>query len=296
MPTTGNSQCLTPLLPVVDVAPDFPLRPSPADAPVMSSIPSRSQSPPPGYGASGLKPYLELPHLISLAWLAYPILSLLFIAFRLQLSLDASKDSIASAKDNLIASCLAAEKAATSAASFPRYMAIATNQRIVEAVNDTMEGARAALVLSLTVMEAIINFLVDIYRSTFLCFVELVVRGGLALLISAVQEASSHMSSCPSERSSYSLLQISDAITSSLNGIRTNIQNDVSGINSAITTLVNGINDINPFKKITAPQFNIPSLDALQNVTIPNDFENALISLNNSLPTFKEIKDVVNNL
>jgi hypothetical protein len=37
-------------------------------------------------------------------------------------------------------------------------------------------------------MEAIINFLIDIYRSTFLCFLELIVGGGLALLIAAVQE------------------------------------------------------------------------------------------------------------
>jgi hypothetical protein len=53
-----------------------------------------------------------------------------------------------------------------------------------------MEDARAALVLSLTVMEAIINFLLNIYRSAFLCFVELVVRGGLSLLITAVQDVS----------------------------------------------------------------------------------------------------------
>lgn len=69
-------------------------------------------------------------------------------------------------------------------------MAIATNERIADAVNSTMNGARAALVLALTVMEAIINFIVDTYRSTFLCFLELVVRGGLSILIGAVQEAS----------------------------------------------------------------------------------------------------------
>lgn len=51
-----------------------------------------------------------------------------------------------------------------------------------------MNGAREALVLALTCMEAIINFLISIYRSTFLCFLELVVVGGLNLLISAVQE------------------------------------------------------------------------------------------------------------
>lgn len=67
-------------------------------------------------------------------------------------------------------------------------MAIASNQLIADTINGTMNDARAALILSLTVMEAIINFLIDIYRSTFLCFLELIVGGGLALLIAAVQE------------------------------------------------------------------------------------------------------------
>lgn len=137
-----------------------------------------------------LTPYLQLSHRLSLTWLAYPILSLLFIAFRLQLSADSASDSVASAKSDLLTSCKAAEQAATAAASMPRYMATATNAQIADAVNGTMNGARAALVLALTVMEAIINFIVDMYRSTFLCFLELVVRGALSILIGAVQEVS----------------------------------------------------------------------------------------------------------
>jgi len=83
---------------------------------------------------------------------------------------------------------LAAQKAASSAASLPRFMALATNEQIIDAVNVSMRGAREALILSLTAMEAIINFIVDTYRSTFLCFLELAVRGGLALIIGATQE------------------------------------------------------------------------------------------------------------
>jgi hypothetical protein len=110
------------------------------------------------------------------------------VAFRLSSSLDAAKNAIASAKDDLLASCKAAEQAATSAASMPRYMALATNQQFADAVNGSLRGARQALTLSLTVMEAIINFIIDLYRSIFLCFLELVVRGGLAILIGAVNE------------------------------------------------------------------------------------------------------------
>lgn len=151
---------------------------------------------PPTYNARSttymttLTPYLQLNHLLSLTWLAYPVLSLLIVAFRLQLSLASSQDAIASAKNDLLASCQAAETAATTAASMPRYLAIAANQQLVDAVNGSMSAAQAALVLALTAMEAIINFIVDLYRSTFLCFLELVVQGGLSILISAVQEVS----------------------------------------------------------------------------------------------------------
>jgi len=135
-----------------------------------------------------LTPYLQLPHLLSLTWLAYPILSLIFVAFRLQLSLADAQNAILGAKDDLLTSCKAAEEAATSAASMPRFMALATNKQYADAVNGSLNAARAALVLALTVMEVIINFIVDLYRSTFLCFLELVVRGGLAILIGAVNE------------------------------------------------------------------------------------------------------------
>lgn len=159
-------------------------------------LPPRLVSPPPRYDAhsslrtssTSLKPYLELPHILSLTWLAYPILSLLFVIFRLQLSSDEAQSSIANAKDDLLTACQAAEQAAIAAASMPRYLAVATNRQFADAANGTMNSAREALVLALTCMEAIINFLISLYRSTFLCFLELVVVGGLGLLISAVQE------------------------------------------------------------------------------------------------------------
>lgn len=152
----------------------------------------RRMSPPPVYEnarpGTTLKPYLTLPYILSLTWLAYPILSLLFVAFRLQISSSSAQDAVSDAKGDLLSSCTAAEKAAAAAASLPRYMAEGTNKQIADAVNGTMDAARATLVLSLTILEGVINFVIDIYRSTFFCFLELVVRGGLSVLIGAVQE------------------------------------------------------------------------------------------------------------
>ncbi|GJJ06455.1 hypothetical protein Clacol_000647 [Clathrus columnatus] len=243
----------------------------------------RIPTPPPTYDQpnvpqTALKPYLTLPYLLSLSWLAYPILSLLFVAFRLQLSLASAQDAISNAKDDLLTSCNAAQHAATVAASLPRFMAVSTNKQIVDAVNSSLNGAREALILSLTVMEAIINFIVDTYRSTFLCFLELVVQGGLAILIGAVNELQSF-------------------IQSTFSGIRTNIQSDVAAANSAISTAINGINKILPFgASINVPQFSIPSLNALNNVTLPTDFETALLKLNSSLPSLSDLRSSIDNL
>ncbi|KAI0930092.1 hypothetical protein AcV5_006889 [Taiwanofungus camphoratus] len=250
---------------------------STSPAPRWNSPPPVYDSHSPAYSSATLKPYLQLPHLLSLTWLAYPILSLLFVVFRLQLSTASAQSGIASAKSDLLSSCTAAQKAATSAASMPRYLAVATNQQIADAVNATMDAARATMILALTIMEAIINFIIDMYRSTFLCFLELVVRGGLSLLIDAVQE-------------------INSFLQNTLGSIRTSIQNDVTSANSAIQSAVNGINKINPFGNITAPQLNVPSLSLLENVTLPTDFESALISLNNSLPTLSNLKSEIDSI
>ncbi|KAI0630411.1 hypothetical protein C8Q77DRAFT_1212103 [Trametes polyzona] len=247
----------------------------------MSNVP-RWNSPPPVYDAPSrqqtfgttLRPYLQLPHLYSLTWLAYPILSLVFVVFRLILSSGSAQDAVANAKSELLTSCKAAERAATGAASMPRYMAAATNQQITDAVNGTMHAARATMILALTIMEAIINFIIDTYRSTFLCFLELVVRGGLSILIGAVDELNSF-------------------ITNTFNGLRTNIQKDVGAANSVIQSAIGAINKVNPFGDISVPQFSIPSLDALQNVTLPTDFEDSLKKLNSSLPSLSDLKDKV---
>ena len=132
-------------------------------------------------------PYLQLPHLLSLAWVTYPVISLIIVAFRLQLSLASAENGLNSVKNDLLASCSAAEQAATAAASLPRYMAQSSNRQFADAANGVMTAAQDALILSLTVVEALINFVIDIFRSTFLCLLELALGIGLSLVTDAVQ-------------------------------------------------------------------------------------------------------------
>jgi hypothetical protein len=97
-------------------------------------------------GRDELTPYLTLSHILSLSWLAYPIISLLFVAYRLLDSTSIFQDSVADAKQDLMASCLAAERAASAAASMPRYLAINTNDSIVDAVNAALDAAKQTMI------------------------------------------------------------------------------------------------------------------------------------------------------
>ncbi|KAF5385997.1 hypothetical protein D9615_002597 [Tricholomella constricta] len=245
------------------------------------SVNSHWNAPPPTYDAhsrpSTLTPYLQLPHLLSLTWLAYPILSLMFVAFRLQLSLASAEDAVASAKSNLLASCKAAERAATTASSMPRYLAIASNEQFADVVNGTLNAARATLVLALTIMEAVINFIIDLYRSTLLCFLELVVRGGLSILIGAVNE-------------------LNDLVKNITTGLKSSIQNDIQTANSVIQRAIDAINRINPLGDISAPQIPVPNLDGLENVSLPASFQESLTKLNSSLPTVADLKNKIESI
>ena len=92
------------------------------------------------------------------------------------------------------------------------------------------------------------------------------------------------------------VFQFNGFLTNTFSSLRTGIQNDIAKANSVIQSAVDAINKVNPFGDITVPQFSIPSLDALQNVTLPTDFETSLTNLNNSLPTLDQLKDKVESM
>jgi hypothetical protein len=93
-------------------------------------------------------------------------------------------------------------------------------------------------------------------------------------------------------------LQITDGVTVALDAIRSKIQEDISSANKIIAGAVSGINKVASLVDVTlsVPQFDIPSLNALQNVTIPTGFEDDLRRLNASIPSLDELRDVMTNL
>ncbi|AAW44262.2 plasma membrane fusion-related protein, putative [Cryptococcus deneoformans JEC21] len=220
-----------------------------------------------------LRPYLSLLPRILLTFFSPCLLPMILTIAHLIQNRSSTASLATSLKSSVLSACSGLAKAAASIKTLPRYLAMQTNQEAIRATQASILAIGTMLMDAITIIEAVVNFIVDTYRSLLLCTIELAVRGTLEILISAVQT-------------------ISDAVTDTLNSVRSNIQDDIGDANDIIQTAVSAINRVTTLVNlnISVPEFSIPALSFLQNVTIPTTFEDGLITLNSSLPTLTDLK------
>lgn len=85
------------------------------------------------------------------------------------------------------------------------------------------------------------------------------------------------------------LREFSTFINSTFATVRTDVQSAISGVDSTLVSAVATINKL-PGVNINAPTVSVPSLESLNNISVPSDFMNGLVSLNNTLPTLDDLK------
>jgi hypothetical protein len=81
-------------------------------------------------------------------------------------------------------------------------------------------------------------------------------------------------------------------VQAAASGIRTAIQDSVSAAN----TVLQGLSKVASLAHVTIPTLSVPDLTSLENVQLPQSFTDSITALNNSLPTFNELKDTVEKL
>lgn len=226
-----------------------------------------------------LQPWLGLRARLILSPISVAMIAVIFVGARVLMSTSDVTSSVASTKAKLLAACDAVEDRASLAASLPSLTASTVNVQIAQSVEATVHGAARVFDLSLTAIEKTLAYMVNSYRSMLLCFMELLVRGALAVLIAAVQ-------------------LISQAVNAAAQGIRAAIQESVQGVNAVLATAVQGINDVVGVfgQHLNAPTIAVPSLTALQNVELPHEIQDGLVKLNETLPTLQQLRQTMNQL
>ncbi|BGO95607.1 hypothetical protein NBRC10512_006775 [Rhodotorula toruloides] len=223
-----------------------------------------------------LRPFLGPRAHISLSWLSQEFLALILLLIALAFLLASLPGLTRDAKASLLSACTGVEGAASVAVSLPHYMADGVNELNVRTVNAVTHGLGEVLDLMLQALEAIVLFIIDTYRSLYLCLLDLAVHGSIAVLVKGIEEAQGF-------------------VTDAISGVRTAIQASIGGIETALNKTVDVIDKI-PGVDISLPSLDVPELSALENVTLPDTLVNALTSLNSSIPTLSEFRSTLDNL
>jgi hypothetical protein len=162
------------------------------------------------------------------------------------------------------------ENVGSTMASIPHYMAQGVNDMTATGISKAVNGVEDVINLTITGVEEIVVFYIGMLTNTYLCLTTFAVTGSLSSVISVVENAQ-------------------QTLQSDTNAIG----NDIA---SAATTLQNGINSlengINTLLGSSAPKVDFTSeINALKNLTLPDSLFSDLQNLNNSLPTFQDVKN-----
>jgi hypothetical protein len=137
-----------------------------------------------------LPPYLTLPYRIFLTMLTPALIPILLTVAHLIQNRNSTATLAASLKSSVLSACSGLAKGAASIQNLPRYLAMQTNDEVIRGTQATILAIGSALMDCITIIETVVMFMVDTYRSMLLCTIELAVRGSLEVVISAVQTVS----------------------------------------------------------------------------------------------------------
>lgn len=142
--------------------------------------------------SNGLRPFLGLGPRMLLTTLSPALLPLIFTVVHLLVTRSNTERLAATLKEKIQAACQGIATGAGSLQAIPRYLAMQTNKEVIRAARATVMAAGEVLIISLTIIEKVIDAIIALYRSLFLCTLQLAVQASIDALIKAVGLVSIH--------------------------------------------------------------------------------------------------------
>ena len=151
-------------------------------------------------------------------------------------------------------------------------------------------------------MQGIVTFLIDSYKSLYLCLFQFLLRGTLALIIEATTRTQQYLGTVTGG--------IADGIQASINAAN----QAATGAVSAANTIINGANSFinnipqvclpgvactprpNPISTLNPPTLTGFDVAQIRNFNIPDTFQQQVIALNSTLPTLDQLRSRLDQL
>jgi hypothetical protein len=229
--------------------------------------------------APSITPYLGLRARLSQVWINRWTILLLLVLVRTLLAVSSINYDLDSAKREALSACSGVEAMGSAMASMPHYMSQGVNALTATGVEKAVNGLMSMIGLSVTGVEELVVFFVNLLTSTYVCLITLAVSGSLHAQLNLLEDAAK-------------------LLNQTLGAASKDIHAAVNDFEDSWNKLAGGINDIGGFlgSSKTLPEFDNSSLNALDNVNLPSSLTDGLAKLNKSIPTFTQVNNFTNTI
>lgn len=227
-----------------------------------------------------ITPYLGLRARLSQIWINRWTVLLFLILVRLLIAVADLDGGIGRAKSEALEACTSVESAASSMVSMPHYMARGVNELAASGVEKAVRGLQSMLFMTITGVEELVVFFINMLTSTYLCLITLVVSGSLHAALKIIEDAEGFLNK-------------------TLGDIGKNVKKGIEGFSKDLNKFTGALNSVPQLfggDKGGIPKLNVDGdLDKLDNLKLPDSINQGLDKLNDSIPTFTEVQNFTNN-
>jgi len=195
------------------------------------------------------------------------------------LAVTSINNDLASAKREALSACNGVEAAGSAMASMPHYMSQGVNALTATGVEKSVNGLMSMLGMTVTGVEEIVIFFINLVTQTYLCLITMAVTGSLHSQIELLTAATKFLNKTIIAASK-DIHQAVDSFEDGWNDVAKGI-NNIGGLFGADKTL---------------PTFDNNSFDALDAIKLPSSLTDDLKKLNSSIPTFAQVNNFTNSI
>lgn len=225
--------------------------------------------------APSITPYLGLRARLSQIWLNRWTILLLLVLARTLIAISGLNNDLGSARREALSACSDVESMGSTMASMPHYMSQGLNELAATGVEKSINGLMDMTTMSVTAVEEIVVFVIGMMTNTYLCLITFAVSGSLHTVIGTLESAQT-------------------ALNTLTKGVGNDMSGAVSDFESAYNTFLDALSGFTAFGKSipTPPPLNLSTeVTTLEGLKLPGNLTADLQTLNNSIPTFAQVKN-----
>lgn len=231
------------------------------------------------YTAPSITPYLGLRARLSQVWINRWTILLLLVLARSLLAVSGIQNDLGSARREALSACSSVESMGSAMASMPHFMAQGVNELTAVGVEKAVNGLMEMTTMSVTGVEEIVLFVINMMTSTYLCLITLAVSGSLHVALQIVEDAQ-------------------DALNKSIDTIGDDMSKAVGTFEDTYKKFIDALNkaSLGFLNQADPPELDLSKqIDGLKNLELPGDLSDNLDKLNSSIPTFADVQNFTEN-